>query len=197
MSMQIRLTSDGLTNLLIGTISAVQGRRIWKMMMQQFELQRRLPLSLPTATFKINQHEEGVRPGQRGDLKKQKGRKGYKHTHKHTCAAQICSPRACLLRTHLQCLTVTGELETLAGVLRAGTGGWFSFTSFDGRMTVLQIYRDYSEHQQTVTEWDRCASEIRMTRQMQFQNLSHFIIFLFNLEIIDVLAFLQVVLQGC
>ncbi len=52
-------------------------------MMQQFELQKHLPLSLPTATFKINQHEEGVRPGQRGDLKKQKGRKGYKHTH--TC----------------------------------------------------------------------------------------------------------------
>ncbi len=31
---------------------------------------------------------------------------------------------------------------------------------------------------------------------MQFQNLSHFIIFLFHLERIDVLAFQQVVLQG-
>lgn len=103
MSMQIRLTSDGLTNLLIGTITAVQCQRIWKMMMQQFELQRRLPLSLPTATFKINQHEEGVRPGQRGDLEKQKGRKGYKHTHtyirvlhrfavpEHVCWGLTCS----------------------------------------------------------------------------------------------------------
>jgi len=88
--------------------------------MQQFELQKHLPLSLPTATFKINQHEEGVRPGQRGDLKKQKVRKGYKHTYIH---AQICCPRVCLQRTHLQCLTITGELKTLAGVLRAGTGG--------------------------------------------------------------------------
>lgn len=57
--------------------TAVQDRRIRKMMTQQFELQRRLPLTLPTATFRINQHEEGVRPRQRGDLKRQKGRKSY------------------------------------------------------------------------------------------------------------------------
>lgn len=125
--------------------------RIWKMMMQQFEFQRCLPLTLSTTTLRINQHKKGVCPRQRGDLK---GRKEERRsqTHTHTRTAQIWSLRECLMPAHLQCLAVPGELETLGCVLRAGTGGWFSFTSFDSTLTVLQIQRHYSQRQQREME---------------------------------------------
>lgn len=58
--------------------------RIWKMMMQQFEFQRCLPLTLSTTTLRINQHKKGVCPRQRGDLKGRKEeRRSQTHTHTH------------------------------------------------------------------------------------------------------------------